>query len=601
VRTLITSTGLALFASLVPAAAAPSAPDTITRWSARGWTVWRIDRPTTDRARTPYPSVTFHPGDEVRVRAGGCVSTAAGRVPYADSARIEIAGVTAGLAPLADVAERDLRIPDSADPAELGLALGFVEGPGVGTGPADRASACLGQPDAFVTIAARPAGGGFASLGPAPMDLVSSGSSDPNWMWLNPRWGIQQTVPGSLADPKACFNLSGWFNNPACTVQRPGIDEPDGITWLICYAGSTTPIEGHVNWYPATYTGPVYWSEQSWPDMDYNINLVPPSKNGLTRYNGSTIHTEFDARETIDHFVTPWWKSFRGASDAGKRTMIDGREAIVGGLVGTDCEHDCYSEIHPVWALAVHVKNDPNDDVWAIFVRNFGNEGFCSKYQHLVNFSGHRFTFNIPWRAGASSVATTTGTGFYANLSGMSYSWGSTPGQKVSLTVQLLSPYSYPRVHGELHLRWTGAALQAGDDAPAAAAEASLEEAEMGGKTERWIHDLAERLTPEQRQALESGLAAGTLALVTDAVAMTGLRAPAAAEATALSERTPVTAVPDPATARANMRRVMALRKAYGGSLPGPIGAAIDRWEREQRNQPGVEEGNSTSGERGRE
>ncbi len=593
-RTLIASTGLVLFASLVPAAAAPSAPDTVTRWSAQGWTVWRIDRPSAGRVRMQYPSVTFHPGDEVRVKAGGCVRTEAGWVPYAEAARIEIAGVTAGLVPLAEVAGQDLRIPDSADPAELGLALGFTSRPEI---PGE--GACVGQPAAYVTIAARPAGGA-AGLAPAPMDLVSAGSSDPNWMWLNPRWGVQQTFPGSLADPKACFNLSGWFNNPGCTVQRPGIDEPDGLTWLICYAGSTTPIEGHVNWYPATYTGPVYWSDQSWPDMDYNINLVPPSKNGLTRYNTTTIHTEFDARETIDKFVTPWWKAFRAASDATKGAMINGRESVVGGLVGTDCEHDCYSEIHPVWALAIHVKSDPSDDVWAIFVRNFGNEGFCSKYQHLVGFSGNRFTFNFPWRGGATSVATTTGTGFYANLSGMSYSWGSTPGQKVSLTVQLLSPYSYPRVHGELHLRWTGSALQAGELA-ASEPEAWFEEVESGGQTERWLHDLAERLGPEQRRSLEAELAADSVAPARDAVSMAGLEAAAAAEATTLSALTPVTAVPDSATTRANMRRLMALRRAHGGSLPGPIGAAIDRFEREQRRHPGDEQGRDPGAERGRE
>jgi hypothetical protein len=261
---------------------------------------------------------------------------------------------------------------------------------------------------------------------------------------------------------------------------------------------------------------------------------------------------------------------------------------VVAGLVGTDCEHDCYSEIHPVWAIAVHVKNDPNDDVWAIFVRNFGNEGFCSRYQHLVNFPGHRFTFNLPWRAGASSVATTSGTAFYANQSGMSYSWGSTPGQKVSLSVQLLSPYSYPRVHGELHLRWTGAALQDDPDvAVAAPPELKPGEGEVGGKAERWIHELAQSLTPDQQLTLDAELQAAFAVPVHDVSSMTGTVLPAAEEATALSALTPVTAVPDPATARANMKRLLALRKAYGGPLPGPIGAAIDRFEREQRRFAG--------------
>jgi hypothetical protein len=234
----------------------------------------------------------------------------------------------------------------------------------------------------------------------------------------------------------------------------------------------------------------------------------------------------------------------------------------------------------------VHVKNDPNDDVWAVLVRNFGNEGFCSRYQHLVAFTGNRFTFNFPARAGANSVATTTGTGFYANLSGMSWSWGSTPGQKVSLSVQLLSPYSYPRVHGELHLRWTGASLQAGDQAPdTAAPEAWFEEKEeSGGAAERWVEGVLASLSPEQRRQVEYELARSAPA-ARDASALAAFASGGAEEATLLSERTPVTAVPDPATARANVERLLALRRAYGSRLPGQIGAILDRYERSRQQR----------------
>ncbi|MGH8247648.1 MAG: hypothetical protein ACREUU_14610 [Gammaproteobacteria bacterium] len=31
------------------------------------------------------------------------------------------------------------------------------------------------------------------------------------------------------------------------------------------------------------------------------------------------------------------------------------------------------------------VKTDPADEVWAIFVRNWGDEGFCSDKQHLLD------------------------------------------------------------------------------------------------------------------------------------------------------------------------------------------------------------------------
>jgi hypothetical protein len=43
----------------------------------------------------------------------------------------------------------------------------------------------------------------------------------------------------------------------------------------------------------------------------------------------------------------------------------NGREAVVIGKLGLDCYHDCWPELHPVWALAIHTVDNPADDVWA--------------------------------------------------------------------------------------------------------------------------------------------------------------------------------------------------------------------------------------------
>ena len=59
--------------------------------------------------------------------------------------------------------------------------------------------------------------------------------------------------------------------------------------------------------------------------------------------------------------------------------------------------------MHPVHAMAIRVQDNPSDEVWAIFVRNWGNEGFCSDGQHFLPLTS--FTFGLPWRAGASSVS----------------------------------------------------------------------------------------------------------------------------------------------------------------------------------------------------
>jgi hypothetical protein len=76
------------------------------------------------------------------------------------------------------------------------------------------------------------------------------------------------------------------------------------------------------------------------------------------------------------------------SGDANARPLVDGSYAIVTGLMGLDCEHSCSTELHPVWAMAVRVKSDPADVVWAIFVRNWGNEGFCSQDQHYLDLIG---------------------------------------------------------------------------------------------------------------------------------------------------------------------------------------------------------------------
>jgi hypothetical protein len=52
-------------------------------------------------------------------------------------------------------------------------------------------------------------------------------------------------------------------------------------------------------------------------------------------------------------------------------------EAIATGLVGLDCMHGCEEELHPIYVLAIHMKDDPDDDVWAIVVNNAGEQGAC--------------------------------------------------------------------------------------------------------------------------------------------------------------------------------------------------------------------------------
>jgi len=59
----------------------------------------------------------------------------------------------------------------------------------------------------------------------------------------------------------------------------------------------------------------------------------------------------------------------------------------VTGLAGLSAEHDAVSQLHPVYAMALHVSSSGGDDRWAFFARNWGNEGFCSRNQHYWDVS----------------------------------------------------------------------------------------------------------------------------------------------------------------------------------------------------------------------
>jgi hypothetical protein len=73
--------------------------------------------------------------------------------------------------------------------------------------------------------------------------------------------------------------------------------------------------------------------------------------------------------------------------DARVDDLISGHQAIISGLMGLDDEHDDGAEIHPVhlFALQINKQRNPDDDAWGFFVRNWGNEGYCSSFYHVLN------------------------------------------------------------------------------------------------------------------------------------------------------------------------------------------------------------------------
>jgi hypothetical protein len=309
---------------------------------------------------------------------------------------------------------------------------------------------------------------------PVDRDWTDTGS-DQNSIPLNPRW-TGQDGDQPLAIPSDCATKKPYFEARACTsgAEKITTDLANG-RFSICNAESGNPLRGHVNWGLATYTGPIRWGERTddFLDHEYCLELRPPRQRGLTMANGGTLHIEFDLRETINRFNTPWWADWRDRVDAldafdddqrrqAVHDLVDDRDAIVIGLMGLDCEHDCQTELHPVYGIAIHARDDPANDVWAVFARNWGNEGLCSRFDHPVEVQS--LTFRIPWRPNAASVKIAEGRGEDAQTKFCQSFDGQieprvTAATNVGadLTLALKDSAAHPRVAGELHLTWLDA------------------------------------------------------------------------------------------------------------------------------------------------
>lgn len=462
-------------------------------------TIVRIDEPIVNQRLTEYRSVTFQPGDVVTIAAGGCVQTGGhGRTwkryvnPSGDNSDrlyhglIWIPGVMGGPVRVQGWVGRPLTVPPGVLPAQAFLRLGYED-----DGFADNSYSAH---DDGTADQCKGTGGGAAWIQitivrratpppvvTAPFDVVVS-AADENGIPLNPRWGSQVPAPGVLPSTGSCGQP--WL--PPCTSQAPAIDK----YWLCSGHG---PLGGHANWTPATFEGIALWDEHSTPgtDDDYNINLVTNASSALTENNPAALHNEFDSDETIDHFRTSWWQGFHDAvdaSDAAARTVIDGKYAVMTGLLGLDCAHSCGSELHPVWVFALRVNDSPNDETWAMFVRNWGNEGYCGDQEHYLDLQTIRI--RLPWRAGATSVAVQKAEFLTNNTQVTGPSLEPVTNQSVSVVFTLPPPEAHARVNGVLHLQWSGVAV-------AARAQAAVNVADLRTRIARQkVRDGAE---PEER------------------------------------------------------------------------------------------------------
>jgi hypothetical protein len=187
----------------------------------------------------------------------------------------------------------------------------------------------------------------------------------------------------------------------------------------------------------------------------------------------ASLLLEFDRTETVDGFSDLFWSQLRGRHDAALTPFFRdrgiGRTAVVTGLLGIDSVHEGWTELHPVYAMAMRVPNsqvrrpeDPNTESWAYFVRNWGNEGFCARNDHPVPFLAGRYAFRLPWRAGMGMVADDSSefrTTPHSQIQGPSIDVERDAAGSASAVivrfVDFPDPLSRVQIDGVLHLRWT--------------------------------------------------------------------------------------------------------------------------------------------------
>lgn len=231
------------------------------------------------------------------------------------------------------------------------------------------------------------------------MDLVIN-ARDLNDFPKNPKWR-QQVDSGKNPNPvDFCPNHaesnepSNWNSYPYCNCT----------SHIISITNSKRCDRGHANYESILYEGVASFSylsdldvvddEDDPDDADININ-IRRNDDALatvkTQEDGYSILGEFDAREFLmsNNFNNAdlWWKKLHDISfqsDEEGQSFFKDKQIIAAGMLGLDVAHfndgghdGGHAELHPIYAIFVHVKDTLNTEHWAFFVRNWGNEGNC--------------------------------------------------------------------------------------------------------------------------------------------------------------------------------------------------------------------------------
>jgi len=396
---------------------------------------------------------------------------------------------------------------------------------------------------------------------------VMSSKVDPNGLPYNPIWNWQ-IKPGNqnkIPDTSMCHNFSvrEWSTIPPnpdailspyfadCTDQadESTVDQPTGVNQAICdtysfpFFGSTFP--GHVNWFPVTLEGQGGWITSS-DDDDYTFAYTTEDGSCPLCVNGRDfIHVEFDSDETVDHFSSNEWNQLHSAVDnwptlrdelyycttdqpcspsdtATLKQQVEDLPhlfqgyAILTGMFGLDGEHGLKSELHPLFAVALRrdkVENSQDDEAWLMFVRNQGDEGFCSS--HIWSLGLEDYTFRLPWRPPMIAVDVnwnktqfvgTDGTSSPvvraipppSRFAGVYVTFHLGPAQSKEGTAA-----SVPFIEGALHLVWTG--VSGTEPAPPAQPSVTRTSTKGESSAEEAVGSAIQKLSvPQQNQVRQA-------------------------------------------------------------------------------------------------
>ena len=223
-------------------------------------TLWKIDRPNVTRPRTQYPSIKFHPGDDVMIFAGGCVQTGGvGRTwksytnPLGSSADVYYSGTIyipgvipfgadGGFQRIGGHIHQLLHVPDALPPtitpSQLFLQLGYQD-----DGYADNSygahddgnyDQCKGVGAAWVQVRVTHPSAAAAQFTPwsKPFDVTwKTNSIDANGLPVNPFWAAQIDPKGvAKGDPVQQAPNFGAACGPAFSWNwgSHGLDEDVG-------------------------------------------------------------------------------------------------------------------------------------------------------------------------------------------------------------------------------------------------------------------------------------------------------------------------------------------------------------------------------------